>query len=359
MNHLKKCMLLSAAIMAALCLLYFFGTGFLKNTSVYISSFTVSEDGTQMDLRLMVSSSVGYLRKAVVHSQENGELLIDCYSAFGGINGSIGAKNEFSFSLSPETAMISLNRGAGQYEALLYKDADGIWQRTDHVTKGQVIIEEEELVREDKRLPRMALLEWENYEETNIADLLQKQGQGMMVQLQAGSLIGSGVIYDENDGVVTILTAAHVLEETDTFVCITFCDGWSTVSREYTIYEKEDLAEIRLAVEAIPEEHLKQYWRANYEKESFDALKAQDGCIAMGSKSGVAAEAYEGVILDNWIYMEDYEEYMIWARANVMPGMSGGGLFDTRGRLLGILSGGTEDGELAVIPLSVIQFLVY
>ena len=32
--------------------------------------------------------------------------------------------------------------------------------------------------------------------------------------------------------------------------------------------------------------------------------------------------------------------------------MSGGGLFDRQGHFLGIISGGSEDGELAVVPLS-------
>jgi S1-C subfamily serine protease len=56
--------------------------------------------------------------------------------------------------------------------------------------------------------------------------------------------------------------------------------------------------------------------------------------------------------------MEDYGQYMIWADAEVRPGMSGGGLLDQEGRLIGILSGGSQDGELAAVPLSLIlQFM--
>ena len=36
------------------------------------------------------------------------------------------------------------------------------------------------------------------------------------------------------------------------------------------------------------------------------------------------------------------------------PGMSGGGLFDAEGRLLGIICGVAEDGEVAVAPVTTI-----
>ena len=45
---------------------------------------------------------------------------------------------------------------------------------------------------------------------------------------------------------------------------------------------------------------------------------------------------------------------MMWVRAEGKPGMSGGGLFDRQGRLLGILSGENGQGEVAAVPLSLI-----
>ena len=212
----------------------------------------------------------------------------------------------------------------------------------------------EEEVTDPIVVESMELLQFEDPENENLADMLQKNGAGMMVQLGAGTLLGSGVIYKSEENRLLILTAAHVLEEAEGSVLITFSDGWVTVSSDYECFAPTDLAVVRVDGSAIPEEHLNQYICANVDKERFDAATAGEGCIVMGSSAGVAAEAYEGTILDNWIYMEDYGEYMMWVRAEGKPGMSGGGLFDRQGYFLGILSGGDQEGELAVVPLSLI-----
>jgi S1-C subfamily serine protease len=52
--------------------------------------------------------------------------------------------------------------------------------------------------------------------------------------------------------------------------------------------------------------------------------------------------------------MEDYGQYMIWADVQIHAGMSGGGLFDSEGYLVGILSGGSDDGQTAAVPYSLI-----
>lgn len=203
-------------------------------------------------------------------------------------------------------------------------------------------------------LRQMELLEFEDPEKENLADMLQRAGGGMMVQLRAGNVQGSGVLYGIRGEDLVILTAAHVLEGAEDAVAVTFADEWSVLADGYECSALGDYAAVRVSGEDVPAERLEQYLCVNVDKDSFDTATAGTGCIVMGCRSGVAAEAYEGVILDHWIYMEDYEQYMMWVKAEGQQGMSGGGLFDRQGHFLGILSGGTEDGELAVVPLSLI-----
>lgn len=203
-------------------------------------------------------------------------------------------------------------------------------------------------------LGRMELLQFEDPDNENLADMLQKAGSGMMVQMQAGNLLGSGVICGVEENKLLILTASHVLEKAEDFVLVTFADGECVFTGDFECFESGDFAVVRVPGSDIPEDSLERCLCANIDKESFDLATEGTGCIVMGSRTGVAAEAYEGVILDHWIYMEDYGQYMMWVKAEGKPGMSGGGLFDRQGHFLGILSGGNEDGELAVVPLSLI-----
>lgn len=215
-------------------------------------------------------------------------------------------------------------------------------------------IQEEQSAEESKTavLAVAPLLEWQDPDTENLAGMLQENCGGMMVQLTAGRYMGSGVICGEDKDCLVIVTAAHVLADAADGVQIIFVDGSAVDTEDFSVSEQTDLAVVRVPLEAIPDERLGKYLTANLDKSSYEQLQAQDGCIVMGCKSGVAEEAYEGIVLDPWIYMEDYGQHMIWVSAYGKSGMSGGGLFDRRGHLLGILSGRSEDDEWAVVPLA-------
>lgn len=189
----------------------------------------------------------------------------------------------------------------------------------------------------------------------NLADLLQKAGASMMVQVRAEDRLGSGVIYGVSEEELIILTAGHVIADAEGFVSVSFIDGYTIDCDNIIKSERADFAVLRLKQEDLPAENRTHYLYARVDKKQMDGAKAGDGCIVFGCRTGVAAEAYEGVILDNWIYMEDYGQYMLWVKAPGKAGMSGGGLFNQKGYLLGILSGISEEDELAVVPLSLVM----
>jgi hypothetical protein len=126
---MKKTIVIVLCAVLVLCALYIFGSGFTKCGSAFIQDYTVSDDGTKMTITLGVGSSAGYIRKVSAHQQEGGKLCLDCISAFGGINGSIGAKNDYVISLDDDTHMIGLYRNDSSYEAVLERDDFGEWNR--------------------------------------------------------------------------------------------------------------------------------------------------------------------------------------------------------------------------------------
>jgi len=110
----------------AILLIYFTGTGFIKNNSVFISDFSM--DGTKMTITTGNASSVGYIRSVSVKEKDNVAYL-DFYGAFGGINGSIGAKNTFIIDVSQNITTIAVNDSENTYKEVLEKDSLGNWSR--------------------------------------------------------------------------------------------------------------------------------------------------------------------------------------------------------------------------------------
>lgn len=201
-------------------------------------------------------------------------------------------------------------------------------------------------------------------------------GPAYLVHITAGNTVGSGIIYSVEDGWMNVLTAAHVVENMPTArmagsemdivdtgegykgAAVSFCDGERVYCQEILVSELADLAVLRIPTTRFFEAQLENYHCVSADKGSFDALRAEDACKAVGCGTEGEVLRYEGDILDPWIYMEDYGQYMIWAGVEIRSGMSGGGLFDQNGYFIGILSGGSEDGELAAVPYSlVLQFL--
>ena len=205
----------------------------------------------------------------------------------------------------------------------------------------------------------------ENPKAVNLAGLLQEKAFGMMVQIRTDQVMGSGCIFSMTEETTTVVTVGHVLENAGE-VSLTFADGEMLSDQipgvkdfKVSLSKTSDLGWITFPTRDIPEKTLAICCYAATDKKVLDRLQPQDILLFMGSLEGVAENAYEGILTDSWIYMEDYGQHMMLASAHsqtgiIQPGMSGAGVFNSQGYFVGLLSGADTQGNLAVLPLNVI-----
>lgn len=91
---------------------------------------------------------------------------------------------------------------------------------------------------------------------------------------------------------------------------------------------------------------------ADTDRNAFDALEVYEDVWMYGGTSGQPAYAF---VVEPWIYVEDFTQYMLLLQGLMEPGMSGGGAFTEDGVFLGILCGADEEGKVAVVPYSIIE----
>jgi S1-C subfamily serine protease len=167
-----------------------------------------------------------------------------------------------------------------------------------------------------------------------------------VVQIQTGSGVGSGVIYDSNG---LILTAAHVVGEEDT-VTVRLEDGEEIEGTVLGGTTGADVAVIKVDRTGLPAAEL-----------------ALDGdpqvgqlAIAVGSPWGLQGTVTSGIIsaVDQSIPSGGSARAVLQTDAAINPGNSGGPLVDREGRVLGInvsifsLSG-ANDGVGFAVPIDV------
>ena len=175
-----------------------------------------------------------------------------------------------------------------------------------------------------------------------------------VVRIQAGSLQGSGIVYQKDREQFVIVTAAHVLEQEQNQVQVTFYDDFMEESSSCYVSENSDVAFVLVPTDEMSAGQRKEYTAASVDKEVFDQLTGGATVLFQSAMEEMGAPQ-QGSVLENWIYVEDFQQYMMLLQGKIAPGMSGGGVFDQNENFLGILCGAKEEGEIAAIPLSIIQ----
>lgn len=115
-------LLIIAAVIFYFYATYWIGTGLSTNPTVGLIDFSVSENGRELTLYIGTPNSVGYIRDMSPMDLDTVQY-IDFYCTFGGVNSSLGAKNEFVLEVDDKCQGIYFQREDG-YELVLYLDPE-------------------------------------------------------------------------------------------------------------------------------------------------------------------------------------------------------------------------------------------
>jgi serine protease Do len=145
---------------------------------------------------------------------------------------------------------------------------------------------------------------------------------------------GSGVVYNEDDDYVYILTNNHVIDNSSELI-VEFYKGTKAEASLVGSDNISDLAVVKVKKSAIGEEGLKSIKKATFGSSS--SLKVGQTAIAIGNPLGIGISVTKGVIsaLDRQV-SESESQKMIQTDAPINPGNSGGALLNSSGEVVGI-----------------------
>lgn len=177
-----------------------------------------------------------------------------------------------------------------------------------------------------------------------------------VVRLESGELFGSGVIWQMDEDYIWIITNQHVLVETvgTDLLQVVFWDGIRTYGEILGVSEEYDLGFVKVNLHEMGYYTIDRYFQVRYDVDTFEELSPGDDIFILGSADYPAGNLYYGTIGNKSIYMDMFQTEMLWAYCEVKAGMSGGGVFDRFGNLIGIVCAGNDEKEAAVLPIEII-----
>ncbi len=201
--------------------------------------------------------------------------------------------------------------------------------------------------------------------ETEDCDMAYENVRDCIVRIYMGNAYGSGVIWEIAPERIVIATNKHVLEYWDDMISLVqFPQGASVEAEVLGISEDYDIGFLAVDTKEFHGRELEQMRYVRRDADRYDGLRAGDvifctgaGRYEAGSEEDVAEPGrfYQGSIGDMHRYIGEFEEYMIYGYGYAVEGMSGGGTFDAYGNFIGMISGATDAGETASVPLPVIE----
>lgn len=202
---------------------------------------------------------------------------------------------------------------------------------------------------------------------------LEEELEPAVVRIECGDFWGSGVIWEMTEEKLTVVTSGHLLKNRDD--CdVVFFHGVFYTARVEKVLEDCDIGFAVLDVSGMDREDLQKLRGADkaafagktfVEKETL--ISGQDLAVygSMDYAAGNFVKAYLLEAEEEVEMPEDSGKSLLMLcgiqteqeaaagkeRGAVDAGMSGSGVFDRQGRLVGILSGGDGESFFAAVPV--------
>ncbi|MDE5907601.1 MAG: serine protease [Lachnospiraceae bacterium] len=181
------------------------------------------------------------------------------------------------------------------------------------------------------------------------------------VRIQVEGYYGSGSIYRMLEDEIVIVTNRHVLQYWNEDSYVTFFNGRTSGGEVLGISKEADLGFIRIPVTGFTFEELFAFRNIRVPKELDEQNGTEDFSVEgreifminMASNWNVPVMT-EGEVISGLTYLDDFGMEMVYAKGEAVPGMSGGGIFDSYGNYLGMLTGATLQNEIAAVPAQTI-----
>ena len=221
---------------------------------------------------------------------------------------------------------------------------------------------------EEQRLPRLiqTVTEQDIYEGMLALDFLKtpvleredcaaayENVKNCVVRVQMGNAHGSGIIWEMTPEEIVVATNRHVLEYwKDNNSYVYFAQGYYADAAILGVSKQYDVGFLRIDNAQFTYEELETLRSVRREEDIYVGLREGDVMFSVDSASGTEeARYFEATVGEPYKYIEDFDAYMLYGHGFAKEGMSGGGTFDGRGYLIGMITGGTYQNETASVPL--------
>lgn len=174
-----------------------------------------------------------------------------------------------------------------------------------------------------------------------------------VVRVQMGNAHGSGIIWEMTPDSIVVVTNRHVLDywkAENSY--IHFLGRYDVDARILGVSEQYDVGFLTVDSGQFSYGELQKLRSARVDMAVYDGLRQGDTMLLVDPGSiQKSAQYYEGTVEDTHRYIEDFQAYMLYGHGFAKAGMSGGGIFDEWGFLIGMTTGGTLQNEAAGVPL--------
>lgn len=176
---------------------------------------------------------------------------------------------------------------------------------------------------------------------------------GCVVRIDMGKAYGSGVIFRLTEEGAVIATNRHVLAYwRDESGVIRFPKGYYAGARMLGSSESCDVGFLLVGREEIGISALSELRSVSVDESAYAGLKMGEPVFILGAGRNEEETIYqEAVLEDTDQYLETFDGEMLYGHGFAKEGMSGGGIFDGCGWLIGLLAGGTDQNEFAGVPI--------